>query len=93
MTTVTIEELKEQIKHASSQEEAISILTDYLALHPESDEVLTMRGMKYWGAGRRADALNDYLEAIRLNPQSRARLALKASQEILDYRNKDLYNP
>lgn len=93
MTSTTIEALKEQIKRASSQEEAIYLLTAYLADHPDSDEALTMRGMKYWGAGRRAEALNDYLEAIRLNPQSRARLALKASQEILDYRNKDLYNP
>jgi len=35
----------------------------------------------------------DYLAAIRINPESRAREALKAATEILDYRNKDLYNP
>lgn len=93
MKPENIESLKEQIKKASSQEEAIDILNEYISAHPESDEAYTMRGMKYWGLGQRAEALNDYLEAIRLNPQSRARLALQASEEILDYRNKDLYNP
>lgn len=42
---------------------------------------------------KRSLAINDYLAAIRLNPSSRANEALKAANEILDYRNKDLYNP
>lgn len=90
---MTIDQLKTEVKMASSQEEAIKILSDYIAANPQDDEALTMRGMKYWGAGQRALALNDYLEAIRINPESRARMALQASEEILDYRNKDLYNP
>ena len=89
----SIATLRLEIKKASSQEEAISILSVYIEAHPESDEAYTMRGMKYWGAGERSLAINDYLSAIRINPESRARLALQASQEILDYRNKYLYNP
>ncbi|MDE6027884.1 MAG: hypothetical protein K2G23_07425 [Muribaculaceae bacterium] len=89
----SIESLKIRIKSISSQEEAIEILSIYIESHPESDEAYTMRGMKYWGAGKRSLALNDYLAALRINPDSRARMALQASQEILDYRNKDLYNP
>lgn len=85
-------ELKEKIKGLPS-EEAIEILTEYIAAHPEDDEALTLRGMKYWGAGMRSQSLNDYLAAIRVNPDSRAKEALKAANEILDYRNTDLYNP
>lgn len=74
-------------------EQAVEQLSRYIAEHPESDEALTMRGMKYWAMSRRSEAINDYLAAIRLNPQSRAVQALKATNEILDYYNKDLYNP
>ena len=85
-------DIREKIK-GLPYDEAIEILTEYIATHPEDDEALTLRGMKYWGAGKRSQSLNDYLAAIRINPDSRAREALKAANEILDYRNKDLYNP
>ena len=88
-----MENLRKKIKEAATQEEAINILTEYIAAHPESDEALTLRGMKYWGLGKRSLAINDYLAAIDINPRSKARMALQAANEILDYRNKDLYNP
>lgn len=72
---------------------AVAHLTEYIAAHPESDEAYTLRGMRYWGAGKRALAINDFLKAVEINPQSRAKEAIKAADEILDYRNKDLYNP
>lgn len=90
---MTIEDLKSELKSVLSNEKAIEIISAYIAEHPDSDEAYTMRGMKYWGAGSCSLALNDYLTAIRINPESRAHLALQASKEILDYRNKDLYNP
>lgn len=74
-------------------EESIVILTEYIDAHPHEDEPLTMRGMKHWGAGKRALALNDYLAAIAINPDSRARQALEFASQILDYRCKDIYNP
>ena len=52
-----------------------------------------MRGMKHWGASKRSLAINDFLTAIRINPDSRAKEALKAANEILDFYNKDFYNP
>lgn len=82
-----------ELTRGLTADETIARLTEYIADHPESDEALTMRGMRYWGLQRRADAINDYLAAIRLNPESRAANALKATNEILDYYNKDLYNP
>lgn len=90
-----IKELKETIKGLSG-EEAVKVLSDYIDSHgtaPDLDEAYTMRGMKYWGMQKRSAAINDYLAAIRLNPESRAVQALKATNDILDYYNKDLYNP
>ena len=66
---------------------------EYIEAHPDNDEALTTRGMQYWSMGDRAKAINDYLAAIRLNPDSKAKMALKATNQILDYYNKDLYNP
>ncbi len=90
---MSIQDIKEKIRNCASNEEAVSILTDYIKQNPQDDEAYTMRGMKYWGLGQRANAINDYLQAIEINPDSKARLALKATNEILDYYNKDLYNP
>lgn len=90
-----IEELKERLKDLTG-EEAIGLLTEYIDTHtedPRLDEALTLRGMRYWGMQKRSAAINDYLAAIRLNPDSKAVEALKAANEILDYYNKDLYNP
>ena len=84
--------LKESVR-GLLPEEAIDLLTQYITEHPDDDEALTLRGLKYWSAGKRASALNDYLAAIRINPDSKAKEALKAANEILEYRNKDLYNP
>ncbi len=89
---MNLNELKTQIKGMGT-DEAIEVLSRYIATHPEDDEALTLRGMKYWGAGKRSQSLNDYLAAIKINPESRAKQALQAATEILDYRNKDLYNP
>ena len=73
--------------------EAVARLDIYLKENPKDTDALTLRGMRHWSLGHRAEAINDYLAAIRINPESRAREALKAANEILDYRNKDLYNP
>lgn len=88
-------ELKESMKGLSG-DDAVKALSEYIESNPNAadlDEVLTYRGMKYWGMQKRSLAINDYLAAIKLNPQSKAVQALKAANDILDYYNKDLYNP
>ena len=84
--------LKERLKTMTAPE-AVAALDAYIAANPDDEEAYIARGMRHWGDGRRRLAINDYLAAIRINPESRAREALKAANEILDYRNKDLYNP
>lgn len=88
----SIESLRAQIKGLEPTA-AIAVIDEYLKANPDSDEALTLRGLRHWSAGDRAEAINDYLAAIHLNPESPAREALRAANEILDYRNKDLYNP
>lgn len=89
---MTLQEIKKQIEGLPGSE-AVEVLSAYIKEHPEDDEALTLRGMKYWGMEKRSAAINDYLLAIKLNPESKAVQALKAANEILDYYNKDLYNP
>lgn len=82
----------EEIK-SKTPEEAILLLDDYLKTHPEDEEALTLRGMKHWSLNHRQLAINDYLAAIRINPESKARMALEYANTILDYYNTDLLNP
>lgn len=89
---MNIDDLKSQLK-GSTTEEGIHLLDAYIADHPEDDEAYLLRGMRHWGLQHRSAAINDYLSAIRLNPESKAREALRAANEILDYRNTDLINP
>lgn len=86
------EEFKEKLRGLDTTA-AIAELSAYIEAHPDDDEALTRRGIKYFGAGERSLAIHDYLEALRINPDSSAREALKAANEILDYRNTDLINP
>lgn len=73
--------------------EAITALSEYILTHPDDDEALTLRGMKYWTLNQRKEAINDYLSALKINPESRAKMALQFANSILDFYNKDLLNP
>lgn len=92
---MTIQQLRDSIQGLSG-DDAVKVLSEYIEANPGSpdlDEAYTMRGMKYWGMQKRSAAINDYLAAIRINPESKAVHALKATNDILDYYNTDLYNP
>lgn len=82
----------EQIKSLPPGQ-AIECLNAYIEIHPEDDEAYTIRGLKYWALNRRREAINDYLQALRINPSSRAKLALELAHSVLDFYNKDLLNP
>lgn len=82
----------EEIKSMKA-EEAIPLLDEFILKNPDNDEAYTIRGLKNWSLNRRKEAINDYLSAIKINPDSRARMALQYANSILDYYNKDLLNP
>lgn len=86
------DKLQTEIK-TLSPEDAIKRLTEYLQSSPEDTDALTLRGMRHWSLGHRSEAINDYLAAITIDPECKAKQALQATNDILDYYNKDLYNP
>lgn len=73
--------------------DAVAALDRYIADRPDDDEAYTLRGLRHWSLGHRAKAMNDYLKAISINPESRAAQALESARAILDFYNKDLLNP
>ena len=73
--------------------EAIEALDSFLERNPGNDEALTLRGRIHWSLNHRKEAINDYLAALKLNPESKAGMLLEYANSILDYYNKDLLNP
>ena len=82
----------EDIKKLPPQE-AITCLDKFIKIFPDKEEAYLIRGMKHWNLNHRREAINDYLKAINLNPDSKAKALLQYANSILDYYNKDLLNP
>lgn len=96
-----IEEIKENYKIDGDAPAAIKAYSEVIAdanlddplLKALAEEALVERGLLFWKMGDRAAAINDYNEAIRLNPASRAVQVKQATYDILDFYHKDLFNP
>ena len=56
------------------------------------DTLFYLLGNAWRKKGNWQMAMNNYLEAIHLNPDSPAQQALDIANEILDFYNKDMYN-
>jgi len=56
------------------------------------DELFYLLGNAWRKKGNWQMAMNNYLEAVHLNPESPAKQALDIANEILDFYNKDMYN-
>ena len=56
------------------------------------DELFYLLGNAWRKKGSWQMAMNNYLEAIHLNPDSPAQQALESANEILAFYNKDMYN-
>ena len=88
--------MKERIKallEAHKADEAIRLLQDYQADGGAmDDELFYLLGNAWRKKGNWQMAMNNYLEAINLNPDSPAKQALDIANEILDFYNKDMYN-
>ncbi|MBO4339820.1 MAG: tetratricopeptide repeat protein [Bacteroidales bacterium] len=88
--------MKERIKdllNAHKADEAISLLDEYRSGGGiMDDELFYLLGNAWRKKGNWQMAMNNYLEAINLNPQSPASQALDIANEILDFYNKDMYN-
>lgn len=67
--------------------------TQLLNERPEDSWAQYMLGRIAWKEGRRADAIEYYERAAASDPESEAAVALEQAQEIMNFFNKDLYNP
>ena len=83
----------EEILQAGRVEEAIGLLKEYIAASPvPSDRAYYLLGNAYRKRGDWQGAINNYLEAMAINPDSPAKNAYAIANEILDFYNKDMYN-
>ncbi|MGL5957267.1 MAG: tetratricopeptide repeat protein [Phocaeicola sp.] len=77
-------------------EDAISFLTNLICSNQSevcNDKLYYLLGNAYRKQGNFQEALNCYLEAIDLNPESPAVKAKEMLMDILNYYNKEMYNP
>ena len=74
-------------------DEAIRLLDEYIASAPEpADRAYYLLGNAHRKRGDWQLAINNYLEAMAINPESPAANAYAIANEILDFYNKDMYN-
>ncbi len=75
-----------------STDHAIEELNKFIQDNDSCDEAWYLRGNAYRKKGDFRQALNNYLKAMELNPESPAREAHDMLIRILDFYNKDMFN-
>ena len=73
-------------------DEAIRLLDEIIAADPKNDEAFYLRGNAWRKKGNMQLAINNYLEAMEINPESPARQAHAMMMKIMNFFNKDMYN-
>ncbi|MBR5043499.1 MAG: tetratricopeptide repeat protein [Bacteroidales bacterium] len=78
---------------AHEVDEAIALLDGYRAGGgPMDDTLYYLQGNAWRKKGNWQMAMNNYLAAVNLNPDSPAKQALEIAGDILAFYNKDMYN-
>ncbi|MBR2135219.1 MAG: tetratricopeptide repeat protein [Bacteroidales bacterium] len=89
---MTAQEL-ETILRDEGAERAIAEAEKYISTSQEDlDFAYYILGNAYRKMGDWQGAINNYLEAIDINPQSPAKQAYDMANDILNFFNKDMYN-
>ena len=86
-----METIKQLISEGKT-DEAIFLLDEFIEKNKTSDEAYYLKGNAYRKKGDVRQALNNYLIAIELNPNSPAVIAHNQMISILNFYNKDMYN-
>lgn len=92
----TIQEIKQMLSRSEGQEAleaANEIVQDTSASRETLANAYYLRGNAYRQQGNVRMALNSYLESMELDPDGPAAEAYRHIQELLDFYNKDYYNP
>lgn len=66
---------------------------DIMAETSDRPWALYMKGRIAWKQGQKSRAISFYSEAAGLDPNSEAATALEQARAVMDFYNKDLYNP
>ncbi len=92
----TIQEIKDMLSR-SEGDEALNAASEIIESNGVSKETLAnayyLRGNAYRQNGNVRMALNSYLESMDIDPDGPAAEAYRHLQELLDFYNKDYYNP
>ena len=81
-----------QLLDSGKIDEAIPLLTCFVNENPSSDEAFFLLGNAYRKKENWELALNNYRQAMDLNPDSPAKHAYKMVIDILNFYNKDMFN-
>jgi len=81
-----------QLLITGETDKAISLLIDFIDKNPSSDEAFFLLGNAYRKKENWELALNNYRQAMDLNPDSPAKHAYKMVIDILNFYNKDMFN-
>ncbi len=74
-------------------EEAVAQLNHLINTGNADDCTYFTLGKLLWRLGRRSEAMDAYNEALSLNPDSPAAVAIEQGKAIFDFFNPDLLNP
>ncbi|HEY5570767.1 MAG TPA: hypothetical protein VIK42_04795 [Bacteroidales bacterium] len=88
---MTLDEIRDLIQ-TNKLDEAEKELQRMYQNEP-SETVFLLSGNLYRKRGDWQHALNNFYEALELNPEGEAKMAIEHIQNILDFSNKDLINP
>lgn len=81
-----------RLVHDGETDSAISLLDEYLKENPLDDEAFFLRGNAWRKKGDNRLALNNYLEAVHINPDSPAQKAYDMLMDIMNFYYKEMYN-
>ncbi len=73
-------------------DEAIAALEELLASDNANERAYYILGNAHRKRGDWQKAINNYLSALEINPESPAKNALEIANDILSFYNKDMYN-
>lgn len=73
-------------------DQAVKMINCSLEKGTNDDELYYLRGNAFMKLGDWKQAIESYMEALAINPQSPAKETLRMASDILEFRNKDLYN-
>ncbi len=74
-------------------EEALARIGEFIKENPRDDEALFLRGKIYWRLEEKSRAINDFEQALDINPKSKAAYALETARKIQEFFNPDMFNP